>query len=795
MRMNTVILNNIELINFKKYAHKSFCFEDGLVGIIGKNGSGKSTVFEAILFALYGELKTKGSKDLVRNSNASEKDAVSVSLEFEFESIVYRVVREFRGKALSSNAKFYKNDELITTGSKEVTSSIVKLVKMSKDAFMHTLFASQKELTSLSNLKPEDRKKMVRKLLGLEKIDAIEVMLIEKSRGLKREIDAFREVLLSNDEITSKETIIQEHNENKNTINNNLATKLKELDILKLKEIESKKELDILQKTKDHKTKLLSELALLKNTLESNKSQQTKLATELLELQQKQKELTALEPFKIEFEHLQIQLKEQQKSKEIQLKKDGLNKEQTQLVEQYTKAKNDIVALEQEIKDHEPLKSKHQQIKNEADKLQIIIKELDTKVKTISSSISGEQKLIDSTKAQIIKIELIGKDSNCPTCTRPLLEEYDKVIANLSNTIESIQKEKIAKQDIELSKLEKEKLLIEKEKDEQLKQLQELNKRIAIVETKQKDLIKAKSYFCEIEVKNTKNTKELNELLQYSYDTKLHQEMAAKELTLKPIYDNYKKLTIITQRGPIIQKEIEGLQKVIDEKTKVLTLRESEITIVIYDETSHKEKLIAFTNLQKEKDSLITINNDFKVKIASIDGEIKTLQTALNTNKEHQLKLSTKQQDLNDYEKIKVSLGEFKTKLNSKIAPRISNIASIMYSQITKGKYQHIEVDNDFDFYIYDDGRKFPIDRFSGGEVDLANLVLRIAISKTLCELNGAGNIGFLAFDEVFGSQDESRRMEILEAFHTIKEQYRQIFLISHETEIKEMFEKVIEIR
>lgn len=49
-------------------------------------------------------------------------------------------------------------------------------------------------------------------------------------------------------------------------------------------------------------------------------------------------------------------------------------------------------------------------------------------------------------------------------------------------------------------------------------------------------------------------------------------------------------------------------------------------------------------------------------------------------------------------------------------------------------------------------------------------------------------------FNEVFGSQDENRRMEILEAFHTIKEPYRQIFLISHEMEIKEMFERVVEL-
>ena len=149
---------------------------------------------------------------------------------------------------------------------------------------------------------------------------------------------------------------------------------------------------------------------------------------------------------------------------------------------------------------------------------------------------------------------------------------------------------------------------------------------------------------------------------------------------------------------------------------------------------------------------------------------------------------------LQDYEKIKLSLSEFKTKLNSKIAPRISQIASQMYATITKGKYQYIEVNNDFDFFIYDEGKCYPIERFSGGEIDLANLVLRIAISKTLGELSGGGNIGFLAFDEVFGSQDEERRIRIMEAFHTISESYRQIFLISHETEIKEMFERVVEL-
>ena len=137
---------------------------------------------------------------------------------------------------------------------------------------------------------------------------------------------------------------------------------------------------------------------------------------------------------------------------------------------------------------------------------------------------------------------------------------------------------------------------------------------------------------------------------------------------------------------------------------------------------------------------------------------------------------------------------DFKTKINSQVTPRISQIASDMFYEVTKGKYQLIEVDDEFNFFIYDEGKRYPIERFSGGEIDLANLVLRIAISKTLNELSSNTNIGFLAFDEVFGSQDEDRRYAIMESFNKISENYRQIFLISHDKEIKELFENLIEL-
>ncbi len=67
-----MILSKLHLENFKKYTTYSIEFSEGLIGIIGKNGSGKSTIFEAILFALYGEFKkNRGNKDIIRNANAS----------------------------------------------------------------------------------------------------------------------------------------------------------------------------------------------------------------------------------------------------------------------------------------------------------------------------------------------------------------------------------------------------------------------------------------------------------------------------------------------------------------------------------------------------------------------------------------------------------------------------------------------------------------------------------------------------------------------------------------------------
>ncbi|MDQ1268280.1 MAG: repair protein SbcC/Rad50, partial [Campylobacterota bacterium] len=507
-----MILSKLHLENFKKYSSYEIEFGEGLIGIIGKNGSGKSTIFEAIFFALYGELKGKGYKDIVKNSNAADKDAVVVELEFEFDSVLYRIVREFRGKALNANAKLYKNEELITSGAKEVTASITSLTKMSKDAFMHTLFASQKELSSLSTLKNEDRKKMIRKLLGLEKIDFIENSLIEKSRELKRQITAFAELLLGEAEIAQKKEHVKNSQETKKALQNDEQSKTKELEAIKAKELHLKKEAEVFAKTKEQKQKLYSELELIKNSKNSEIMNQVKLIAELHELEDKQEKLKALKGAKAEYESLQEQLKSQDKLKEYYLKKEGLQKEQIQLREQYVKSKSDIHALESECAKYDELVLNAKNLEISVAVLQDTISSKHTIENELRAEITAEQKQIDVTSAKIAKLQELGSEGACPTCTRPLLEEYDNVINSLLATVNETHQNKIEKHKKQLQNVISQKSAFEAEKKAKEKEFSELINGIKIIESKIQDLNKAREYFLHVEKKGLKNQEELKVL-------------------------------------------------------------------------------------------------------------------------------------------------------------------------------------------------------------------------------------------------------------------------------------------
>ena len=125
-----MILKTLHLQNFKQYKDLQLNFQEGLVGILGKNGAGKSSIFEAILLCFFGSTNT--DKEFYKTSWAESKSKVALQLTFEVGTKEYVVIREFRGKALTHHATLHDHhQEQIATGAKPVTDEVSNIIGLS----------------------------------------------------------------------------------------------------------------------------------------------------------------------------------------------------------------------------------------------------------------------------------------------------------------------------------------------------------------------------------------------------------------------------------------------------------------------------------------------------------------------------------------------------------------------------------------------------------------------------------------------------------------------------------------
>ena len=94
---------------------------------------------------------------------------------------------------------------------------------------------------------------------------------------------------------------------------------------------------------------------------------------------------------------------------------------------------------------------------------------------------------------------------------------------------------------------------------------------------------------------------------------------------------------------------------------------------------------------------------------------------------------------------------------------------------------------------IQDGGKVYGLDRFSGSEIDLANLALRVAISEHI-HFQSGGSVGLLVLDEVFGPLDEDRKARMLLALERLRGRFRQMLVVTHDASIKEQLPNAIEV-
>ncbi|HRI60482.1 MAG TPA: SMC family ATPase [Saprospiraceae bacterium] len=790
-----MILNNLKLANYKQYAALSLDFREGLVGIIGKNGAGKSTVFEAILYCLFG--RDESNKNLVRSSFADPKATVALELDFTIGESLYRVRREFRGKALAVGAELFKNDQLVAKGVSAVNDELVKVLHMERDAFKRSVFSSQKELDELTKASKEERRKIVRRMLGLDRLDDIQAQINSDIRDLKTRIAGQEQNLLAGEIVQALETAIEA--EEKALEENKLAYAQENI---KLKAVEEKyraehRKFDEEEQRLKRFNALNRELGQLQERLSGLIVQRDNLERKSGDLQQQKEKLDGARG---EFEKYAAErktLETMEAGRQRHINRSARSAKINEYREQIAVHRRKLDELNRSLAGQAGVEAALSEKQQAVSKMETDIEAKRTGLRAVEAQIADLSARIRERKEKVASLQTIGKEGTCPTCFQPLLDSYDRVLSELNSDIEALQTN-------ELRGLEAEKKVVTEagvSLKNQLEQTRREAEHLLKEQTRLGEVARQRTNEAEqlkqLEAKQTAEELILREIGETNFDEAAYHTLKGKLAEQEPRYLEFsKEENYVARELPTTLTALKNARGAIGEAEQNIAAKTAELEQTGYDAARYETAKQALTGFADAYNAQSEAVRTLEKTGLELKNSIAQSREKLRANDRIKSQISDKLEEIELLRKLAEMLGLFKTEILEKISPGISREASDLFSRITKGKYESIRVDENFDFAIADGGVFYPIERFSGGEIDLANFCLRIAVTKAIMELSGAEQgIGFLAFDEIFGSQDEERRLEMMLALNYLQEQFRQIYIVSHIESLKDYFPHILEVQ
>lgn len=173
----------------------------GIYLITGDTGAGKTSVFDAITFALFGEASGSGREsNMFRSKYASPSDPTEVELTFEYGGETYFIKRnpeyerpKSRGEGVTSvkaNAELHYPDGRVVTKLKDVNRAVGELLGVDREQFSQIAMIAQGEFLKLLLSTTDERKKIFRRLFATQRFSALQERLKTETSELRLQCDA-----------------------------------------------------------------------------------------------------------------------------------------------------------------------------------------------------------------------------------------------------------------------------------------------------------------------------------------------------------------------------------------------------------------------------------------------------------------------------------------------------------------------------------------------------------------------------------------------------------------------------
>lgn len=814
--------------------------------LCGPNGNGKSSLLDAITWALWGQARGvdrrgTGTDDLIHR----REPHMQVEFTFELEGQRYRVIRARRrkGKTGQSKLEFQILDgsepRPLTGETINVTQEMInKTLRMDYETFVNSAFVMQGRADNFMAKTANERKEILSEILGLSIYDELEELAKERRKKLNERLKMIDARVVEIDQELEQVHTYKEELERASSELAQVQAEIKEveIDLVGLRDKKAVFDMKVAQlneisdrinqakfdiSTLDDQLRSLEEITNRAQELVDREDGVNAAYGELVALRKKDEELTdiAHKHTQLGAKANEVKLKIVQARSALESDADHLSKRKAELENELSRkpaieaklaqVNAKLAEIKADIQKRDEMRDRHGALRERKAALEASIK-------------AHKAKLADEEKRR----SLLSDGESCPLCKKPLDiserrsidAEIYREIARLKGIIESGRAEEdlVAR---ELPSLEAEgRKLTERIKDEGALQAEKgkLETELNAFGGKLENISAINRRLNDIKLKLMQDIfapEEQSELKRLSSDI---DKLGYSAEEHKSIKDRLKELTEYEQ----LKANLENAKQII--KTNGITIkalmeqRGTKLELIAGDEARMqglRKELIVFEHIQTLLNQAEeALSEKKRIESAAINRK-STIQVKLdNCNKlaEQKKELNKERKDaakeVGIYDKLAFIFSKkgIQALIIENTIPEIEEEANELLHRLTNGQMSlRFVTQKDqrtggiietLDLIITDGelgDRKYEL--FSGGEAFRINFAIRIALSKLLARRAGA-RLETLVIDEGFGTQDEEGKEKLVEAITAVQSDFKKIIVITHLEDLKELFPARIEI-
>ncbi|PIV69840.1 MAG: hypothetical protein COS08_03355 [Euryarchaeota archaeon CG01_land_8_20_14_3_00_38_12] len=760
------IIDSIEMKKFMRYTDKTtIVFPEKFTVIVGKTGSGKTTILDAITFALY---KSTSRTDLpgVKIEDVCKNDGY-VQLFFYQGSNKYEVKR-----GLTSTGKSYvtlkMNDEAIPGSIPEIDEKIKDIVGLDYTGFRNSTFVRQEEMKQLGAEAGSERLEIFQKLFRLETFEKAQSLASEKLRTLQLDIKSTEARISVKNERVAKLPEKTKTLKEKNKQFEEEKRKLK--DIVKILDEKEKEQVE-LSKRHDEYLKIKAKIESRKESLQDIEKKLSDAGKKEGMIKLLKDEIGKLEKETADYESLRDEgdkLREKiQNIKVLEREKALFIEQKNRLETEYKKGMDELSERIQVLENRE----KNLTTDIDKDKAFSLLRAeggLKERISRIEKEIGW--KLEDRIKQEILREK----------------KDAEKEIKDISISVKKINADSFLRSEIERQIETIKKDLSNAEKNYR-------NKMIEI-----DGLIRQKQKFIDETGFDENQKKRFSELrILVSKKQEMKEKLDLKRKEFQGIGD----VTILIENLKKQKKENEE-----DLKEKEIHLKEIGAFETKYKKTEEEIKIIEEKRKQQDR-IVISLERD----IEYLNDEIRELDNIKKEVEEEEKKCNNLRETSEIITLLKENIFHKKGIVMyaiNKLLPHLEIETSKNLSDLTDSRFNNVKMET------YEENKKYgvkinvvgpdtlwhDVQEFSGGEKTQINAALRFAIAKELSSLPQVGKtygrMKTLFIDEGdLGSLDtEVSRELFVKKLFDMEKFFEKIILITHLTEVSERFPSRIQI-